>query len=469
MLVGVMGRRAEVPVGPDVWATCRELIPARSVFAFLAEHREELFPESEFAELYPSPNGRPSVPPQVLAVASVMQVLQNVSDPEAATLLRVDLRWKAAAGLGLADPGFDPSLFVYFRRRLAVAGATDWLFERVRQIVDATGVLKDKRRRVLDSTVFPDAVATQDTVTQLIAAIRRVVREVPGAAGVVAEHCSAHDYTDPGKPRIAWDDAAARDDLVDALVRDAHLVLGHLPDQELGEAAANALGLLALVAGQDVELAPDSDGRDGRWRIATGTVPDRMISTVDPQVRHIHKTVADYRAGFKGHFCFEPEIGLFTAVALTVGSGPEYHEAAVAGELLAGENGPLAVLGDSAYGTAPLRAELTTAGHNVFCKPPPLRPAMPGGFTTDDFAIDTVAGTVICPAGHTARLGAETGRTRQRAAAFGARCADCPLRSRCTKAKNGKILTTRPHHDLQAAARDQAADDAAWQDEYRHW
>ncbi|MEY9860798.1 hypothetical protein ABH935_006435 [Catenulispora sp. GAS73] len=143
MLVGVMGRCAETPVGPDVWAECRELIPARSVFAFLAEHRDELFPESMFAGVYPSPNGRPSVPPQVLAVANVLQVLQNISDPEAAVMVRVDLRWKAAAGLGLHDPGFDASLFVYFRRRLAAAGSTDWLFERVRQVVDATGVPKE--------------------------------------------------------------------------------------------------------------------------------------------------------------------------------------------------------------------------------------------------------------------------------------------------------------------------------------
>ena len=114
-------------------------------------------------------------------------------------------------------------------------------------------MLTGKTRRALDSTVLDDAVATQDTVTQLIAAIRRVRREVPGAAEVVAAHCTAHDYDDPGKPAIAWDDEQARAALVDALVGDAHRLLGHLPEQELGPKAAEAVALLALVAGQDVE------------------------------------------------------------------------------------------------------------------------------------------------------------------------------------------------------------------------
>ena len=129
--------------------------------------------------------------------------------------------------------------------------------------------------RAVDSMVLDDAVATQDTVTQLIGAIRRVVRQVPGAAAVVTERCAAHDYTDPGKPRIDWDDRAARGGLVSALVADALALLAAFTDAEgLDESASGALALLALVAGQDVEPADGSDGTDGRWRIAR-RVPDR--------------------------------------------------------------------------------------------------------------------------------------------------------------------------------------------------
>ena len=88
-----------------------------------------------------------------------------------------------------------------------------------------------------------------------------------------------------------------------------------------------------------MEPAEDSDGRDGRWRIARRTAPDRVVSTVDPDARHIHKNRTRHQDGFKAHVAFEPETGLFTAVALTAGGGAANHEAAVAVDLLAGEDG----------------------------------------------------------------------------------------------------------------------------------
>ncbi|BCJ82578.1 hypothetical protein MTY81_39510 [Mycolicibacterium sp. TY81] len=201
-------------------------------------------------------------------------------------------------------------------------------------MVAQTAVLAGKTRRALDSTVLDDAVATQDTVTQLIAAIRRVGRDVPGAAEVIETHCTAHNYHDPGKPAIAWNDKAARDQLIDALVTDAHRVLGHLPEQELGPRAAEAVALLALIAGQDVEPVEGSDGTDGQWRIAQNVAPDRVVSTVDPDARHAHKTVHRRQDGFKAHIAIEPDTGIITDCALTKASGPDNHEAVVGLALL---------------------------------------------------------------------------------------------------------------------------------------
>lgn len=175
----MQGEWAAEPVGPDVWVTCRELIPVGSVYAFLAEHREALFPAGFFADMYPSVNGRPSLPPQVLAATVVLQSLTGLSDFETVQELRCDLRWKAACGLGLHDTAFDASLLTYFRRRLSRSADPMRIFTKVKEVVAATGVLKGKQRRALDSTVLDDAVATQDTVTQIVAAIRRVIREGP--------------------------------------------------------------------------------------------------------------------------------------------------------------------------------------------------------------------------------------------------------------------------------------------------
>ncbi len=176
-------------------------------------------------------------------------------------------RWKAAVGLPITAGAFHPTTLTYWRRRLAASERPNRIFDAVRAVVAQTGVLRG-RTRALDSTVLDDAVATQDTVTQLIAAVRRVRREVPGAVEVVAARCRAHDYDDPGKPRIAWDDPAARDALVDALVRDALTVVAAVGEQPPGP-AADAVGLLALVAGQDVELVDDPGSGEGpRWWIA---------------------------------------------------------------------------------------------------------------------------------------------------------------------------------------------------------
>ena len=301
----------------DVESVAGHLLPAGGMFAFLAAHRRELFPDDMFADLFPSRRGRPSIPADVVASVIVLQTLHGLSDSEAVEAVTFDLRWKAACGLAVTAPGFHPTVLTYWRRRLARSARPRRIFEVVGQVVAQTGVLAGKTRRALDSTVLDDAVATQDTVTQLIAAIRRVARVVPGVAAVIAEHCTAHDYHDPGKPGIAWNDPDARARLVDALVGDAHRLLGHLPEQELGPAAAEAVGLLALVAGQDVEPAEGSDGTDGRWRIARKVAPERVISTVDPEARHAHKTRAHHQDGYKAHVKVEPDTGLITGCALT--------------------------------------------------------------------------------------------------------------------------------------------------------
>lgn len=199
---------------------------------------------------------------------------------------------------------------MYFRRRLSRSSDPQRVFTAVRAVVAETGVLKGKVRRALDSTVLDDAVATQDTVTQLISAVRRVAREVSGAAEIVTLACTGHDYADPGKPKIAWNDEQARTELIDALVSDAIRLLAALPEREHGPKATDALVLLALVAGQDVEPADGCDGRDGRWRITRGTAENRVLSTVDARARHVHKTRSHKQDGYKAHLAVEPETGI---------------------------------------------------------------------------------------------------------------------------------------------------------------
>jgi IS5 family transposase len=433
----------------DAAALCRHLVPEGSVHAFLAEHRHRLFPDEVFADLFPSGRGRPSVPADVVATVMVLQALEGLSDRDAVRQLATNIAWKAAAGLALTDEAFHATVLTLWRNRLRASEKPQRIFDAVRAVVAECGVLKGKTRRALDSTVLDDAVARQDTITMLVAQIRRVRKLVPQLQEVWVR---THNL-EGGRPPCDWDDPADVERLVSELVDDANELVWAADDLDLDKAQADAVALLALVAGQDVE---PGDG-PGRWRIAQRTAPDRVISTVDPESRHTHKTNHAYRDGYKAHVAGEPDTGLVTGYDLTPGNT---SDAEAAPDLLADEPEGTEVLGDSAYGTGELRAHLQNRKMTATIKPPPLRPAVPGGYTLDDFAIDTAAGTATCPAGVTVTI------TGARAARFTRRCHGCRLRDRCTTAKTGRILELHPHHDLLAAARAHATTDT-FQTTYR--
>jgi hypothetical protein len=452
----------------DAAALVGHLVPEGSMFAFLATHRGQVFPDEQFADLFPSGRGRPSLPAPVAAAVLTLQTLYDLSDAETAEAARCDLRWKVATGMALDDAGFHPSTLTYWRQRLARSARPHRINDAVKRVVEETGIVRGRRRRAVDSTILADAVATQDTITQLVSAIRRVAREVPGAAVQIAAVCTGHDYTTPGKPTIDWEDPAAKDALVSALVNDARALVAALEDAELDERAQAAVALLALVAGQDVEPAEGSDGTDGRWRIARKVAADRVISTVDPDARHTRKSPEHRRDGYRAHVAAEPQTGIITDEELTRAAGADNADAAVAERFLAaeplqstpgGQHAPAGDdrtrewYGDSAYGTGELREAIARAGHVAVLKPKPLQPAVAGGFTIDDFTVDEAAATVTCPNGLTRPI------TPSRNVTFGAACRHCPLRQRCTTSTRGRALILHPHDGLLRRARRQWAAD----------
>jgi hypothetical protein len=468
----------------DAAALVGHLVPEGSMFAFLAQHRGRVFPDEAFADLFPSGKGRRSIPGSVAASILMLQTLLDLSDAETAETARCDLRWKVACGMALDDKGFHPSTLTYWRRRLAASTRPHRINDAVKQVIEATGILRGRQRRAVDSTILADAVATQDTITQLIAAIRRVGRVVPGAGGQIAAVCTGHDYRQPGKPDIDWDDPAAKDALVSALVNDANALLAAFAGADLDEQAQQALALLALVAGQDVEPAEGSDGTDGRWRIARKVAEDRVISLVDPDARHTRKSPEARRDGYRAHVAAEPDTGIITDEELTKAAGTQNSDPAVAERFLAadvadsqdsphdeqvssdddtdGEGpAPRDWYGDSAYGTGDLRGAIDNAGHTAVIKPKPLQSPVEGGFTVDDFAVDEDNQTVTCPNGNTRPISAT------RVATFGALCRDCPLRTQCTTSKTGRKIVLHDRDDLLRQARRDWKDNPDLRERYR--
>ena len=309
--VGMQGTAESDRVLLDAAAVCGHLVQAGSVHALLAEHRSRLFPDELFGDLFASGRGRPSVPGEVVAVVMVLQALEGLSDREACRRLQTDVGWKAAAGLALTDEAFHPTVLTLWRNKLRASERPDRIFDAVRDLIALSGAVAGRDRRVLDSTVLDDAVARQDTVTMVTVQMRRVRKLVPALGEVPVRERNL----DPAGAVVDWDDPDDRERLVSELVDDALDLIGAAEDLDLDESQADAVGLLALVAGQDVEPA----GEPGRWRIARGTAKGRVISVVDPQSRHTHKTAHSYRDGYKAHIAAEPHTGLITAADLTAG------------------------------------------------------------------------------------------------------------------------------------------------------
>ena len=475
---------------------CGGRVPAGSIYGVL--HREcfTLFPDEMFADLF-TDVGRRSVPPMIVAVVMVLQRIEGCSDREAVDRFAYDARWKyAAGGLDFDYPGFVHTVLACMRARLAASTRPDRIFEVTLDAAKKAGLVG--RKRVLDSTPLYDAVATMDTVTLIRSGIRGLLKAA--GADLEAELRSVigrdDDYAAAGKPVCDYDDPAARKELVDALAKDAMALLRVLDGRELDEPASQAGELLATLVGQDLD-----EGPGGVFTIARRVAKDRVISTVDPQARHGHKTAAHGFDGYKGHISIDPDSEIITATLVTAGNT---GDAASAGDLLAQDlptqdvpatdvagdgdsppdqvstahgpdatgnetntatemEAPLAVYGDAAYGAGVLLEKLEAASAQIMTKVQP--PVAPGGrFPKDRFTIDTGAGSVTCPADVTVPI--QPDKAGGGTAAFGTACASCPLAAQCTTAKTGRTISIGRYEAQLTRAR-ATQQDPAWRAEYR--
>ena len=474
MTLGLAPRQADL--FRSTAAYCEGRVAPDSIYGIL--HREcfRLFPDEMFADLFDDV-GRRSVPPMIVAVVMVLQRAEGCSDREAVDRFAFDARWKyAAGGLDFDYPGFVHTVLVDMRARLARSAKPDRIFEVTVEVARPAGLAG--RRRVLDSTPLYDAVATMDTVTLVRSAIRGVLKaagsDLAGELRAVLRRDD--DYAAAGKPACDYDDPAAREELVGALARDAHALLTALDGQELDPVLAQAAGLLASVTGQDLE-----QDTAGVFTIARRVAPGRVISTVDPDARHGHKTSARGFDGYKGHIAADPDSEIITATQATPGNSgdAEVAESLLAdlfggdqdtatgqdsGSAAAAGEGQPAVYGDAAYGSGELIGRLDDAGayNGIKCQPPA---AVKGCFPKDCFTIDLDGKTVTCPAGVTVPIRPATGR-HAGTARFGAACRTCPLAARCTTAAGGRTITIGPHEAQLAAARTRQQD-PAWKADYR--
>jgi hypothetical protein len=390
--------------------------------------------------------------------------------PEAVDRFTYDARWKyAAGGLGFDYPGFVHTVLVDMRARLRASEDPDRIFEAVLEVAKRAGLVG--RRRVLDSTSLYDAVATMDTVTLIRSAIRGLLAACDGVLEDELRGLLTRDdeYRTAGKPVCDYEDRQAREEMIDALAKDARALLLALDGRDLGPGLEQAAALLATVVGQDLD-----EGEDGVFRIARRVAKDRVISTVDPDARHGHKTSARGFDGYKGHVSIDPDSELITATTVTAGNVGDGQavDALLADDLAepgdppeagepSGSEEPLSVYGDSAYGAGSVLDTLEQAGAEIMCKV--QAPNAPGGrYAKDAFGIDLEAATVTCPAGQTTPLRPiKDGHI----AYFGLACQGCPLADRCTTSSAGRSIHVGVYEQQLQRARARQAD-PDWKTDY---
>jgi transposase len=420
-----------------------------SFYARLAARGDEIIVDEDFAGCYASGRGRPSIPPSLLMRAVLCQIRDDVSDREAARRAAKDLDWKRALGIEADEIPFHHTTLSVFRSRLLLNDADGVVLTRTVERAVAAGLFAKRVLAIADSTGVMGAAAVADTYELIRQAIATLVSAAGGPKALPARlRKRARTYV-RNKAAIDWADAAARRSELDALVSMARELLRITANND---DVAEAHELLSRIIDQDVEETP-KDGVGPALR--RGVAPDRVVSVVDPEMRHGHKTARQRIDGYKTHVLTDHDTELVLGVAATPANAPDGPEAAPLVQTALDAGVPVSeMLGDTAYGDGDTRVAMEQVGVKVTAKTQP--PATTGKFSKTDFVIDAQALSATCPAGHTTTTtGTSTDHKGRRVMTlkFGSLCAGCPLAPRCTTNAAGRIITLNFHESRLQAAR----------------
>ena len=435
-------------------------LPEGSFFALLAEHGERIVRDEDFADCYSDGLGRPSIPPSQLAKVLLLQYRTGLSDEQAMESVAWDLRWKIALGLPVDHSGWSSSTLTRFRARLLLHGKERLALEGTLLLAEELGLLDAPAEQIVDSTPMLGAAATQDTVRLVRSGVKRLLDVVAGADQEAARRLNEgleFDYARPSeKPDCRWRERAERERMLTRVAEDAERALRavELAEGLLAEQAVrDAHALLRELLGQDFDV-----DQDGVPRLHRGTRSDRILSVHDPGMRHGRKSQHQRFDGFKLHAAAtNAEQPLITAIEVAPANRQDGPQAAALIDAQPEQRRPERLLGDTAYGTGPVRAELAEREVDVLA-PVPEAPARGEKLLKRDFEIDLDAGTVTCPQGQVAPIRAEPSG-RRRASFAKSACDRCPLRDRCVSPARGtRQVSIAPEEGMLIAAR-RALDD----------
>lgn len=432
---------------------CGQVVDPESFYGLLAEHGHRIVADADFAACYSERRGRPSIPPSHLAKILLLAFREGASDEQAMERLRYDLRWKVAVGVPLDHPGYHPTSLVKFRARLLLHGLERLALTRSIELATELGLMEGAAEQIVDSTPMLGAAATQDTVRLVRSGVAKLIGAVSGADADAAERLRAglqFSYQRPReKPECDWRKKAARERMLSLVATDARRALAAVAAERdlAGTAAvAEALALLGDLIGQDFEVDDDDVPR-----LRRGVAHGRILSVVDPEMRHGRKSKSQRFDGYKIHAAATADGRLISAVEVSPGGDRDgAHAGALVDSQPEGAR-PGRVLGDTAYGDQVTRADLDERQVDVLA-PVPESPPRPGRLGKRDFMIDLDAGTVSCPAGQVAPIPATPAPSGLRRATFRrSGCAGCDLAVRCHNSEGRRQVVIEAREDLLVA------------------
>ena len=443
-----------------------------SFFGQVAQARARLFRDEDFAALYCPDNGRPAVPPSLLAVALLLQAHDKVSDVEAIERANFDVRWCVALGIEIASRPFVKSTLQLFRSQLVIHERAGAVFLASLEEAKRKGFLRGKKRTLaVDTTPIFGKGAVLDTYNLLATGIVQLARALAAGVGEKPEvFAAAHELSLyfgtslKAQAAINWDKKAEREALLRGIVSDAQRLLelarevrASLPAKAAeAEAIHQSAELLCQLLVQDI------GGLDGdEPQLKDGVSRDRMPSATDPDMRHGRKSKCNRFDGHKAAVAVDTGSGLITNADVIAGNAPDNENAL---DLVTGTEDNTGceigkTLGDCAYGDGATRQKFAEAERELVAR---MAGRPEGQLSKDEFDIDLEGDCVTCPGGHTVQGSKARKRGDQEARMFqfpAAVCAACPVREQCVKGKGGRRVTIHPQEALLQAARAYQATD----------
>jgi len=453
----MLGKRPPQPQLFDVGNVYDLTLPNGSFHAQLAKAAPRLFADADFERLYSTTRGRPSVAPSLLALTLLLQQQAGVSDQEAIERTAYDLRWNAVLGRMAGTPLCAKSTLQLFRAHLILHEQARQIFVKSLQEAQQAGLLKKSLRLALDTKPILGRGAVQDTFNLLATGIRQLARALARQNGqrldTFLREAGLSRYTTKslkGSADLDWADPQEKDAFLTQIVAEAgHLLVFAVGADQKVRTAAQLLEALLL---QDIAQTAHPDG-SATVTVKNGTAPSRIPSATDPDVRHGRKSASKTFTGHKASVACDIDSQIIVAVEVLSGDAPDNTDALALVQQAQG-NADLPVseaLGDCAYGDGATRHSFAEAQVLLHAKVP-KEVELQGRFPKSAFHIDLNASTVTCPAGHTLHNGVPV-PSRGLQFRFGRLCRDCPLRERCSPARNGRTLTLHPQEGLLQAAR----------------